>query len=122
MSDKVKLPKEIAGVIEEFKKTYIEGYNWMILSAITRDPDEKISHYESILRNFAKGSEKNFIKILQALVNGYEVEQTPEDKVREIFKNPDPFHNGIGELSASYRDGIRDTLDTLNIKIEGVNT
>lgn len=55
--------------------------------------------------------------LIRALYIGYEVEETPEDKVMELYKNPD-----LHELNPnSYRIGIRDALNALNIKIDGVN-
>ncbi|NUJ16264.1 DUF1642 domain-containing protein [Bacillus glycinifermentans] len=53
-----------------------------------------------------------FTDFLAALINGYEVEKTPEDKVREYFVN----------LSESCdRRAVISTLNLLGIKIEGVN-
>jgi hypothetical protein len=64
-----------------------------------------------------------------ALVNGYEVEQTPEDKVRERYSRAVAdmrFHRekcqiGMEKYFDGYTSGIFDCLDDLNIKIEGVN-
>lgn len=58
---------------------------------------------------------------IRAVYIGYEVEETPEDKVREYYKDQ--------IKRASSRDGtdhvspaaIRKVLDLLNIKIDGVN-
>ncbi|MED1148918.1 hypothetical protein P4T97_06740 [Bacillus paralicheniformis] len=67
------------------------------------------------------------LTIVAALINGYEVEKTPEEKVREYYaanyqrheqsmpRSKDDFYtSGVAE-------GVRNTLDSLGIKIEGVN-
>lgn len=67
------------------------------------------------------------LRFATALVNGYEVEKTPEEKVREYYatnyqrheqslpRSKDDFYtSGVAE-------GVRSTLDLLGIKIEGVN-
>lgn len=112
MSDKVKLPKNVTEAIEKCR----EGYSEKDVIAIA------IADYKSgSYREMQVFANEYFEVFLKAIVNGYEIEESPEDQVRECFKNPPLFNNGIGELSTSYRNGIRDTLDTLNIKIEGVN-
>jgi hypothetical protein len=67
-------------------------------------------------------------KFLQALVNGWEVEQTPEDKLREVYTKQTPNHSEghpgyYRELEncKSFQEGITFALNTLNIKISGVN-
>ncbi|ATH91715.1 hypothetical protein [Bacillus glycinifermentans] len=68
-----------------------------------------------------------FTDFLAALINRYEVEKTPEEKVREYYatnyqrheqslpRSKDDFYtSGVAE-------GVRSTLDLLGIKIEGVN-
>lgn len=51
--------------------------------------------------------------LMQALVNGYKVEKTPEEKVRELYRS--------GETTAHEAKAIKSTLNILGIKIEGVN-
>lgn len=59
-----------------------------------------------------------FDKFVQALYNGYEIEETPEDMVRNLFEkeNAKSVNSQMSSVSA-----IRQTLALLNIKIEGVN-
>ncbi|MCY8493711.1 hypothetical protein [Bacillus inaquosorum] len=69
------------------------------------------------------------LTLAAALVNGYEVEKAPEEKVREYFEKTKRtrdernsagdhegrrFHNGV-------LDGIISTISILGIQIEGVN-
>lgn len=66
------------------------------------------------LITFAKCRTETFLK---ALVNGYEVEETPEDKVRYYYMK----QSRIGDLIDSTDYAIRHVLDLLGIKIEGIN-
>ncbi|MEG7333299.1 hypothetical protein [Bacillus sp. 0102A] len=68
----------------------------------------------------------DLMTLAAALVNGYEVEKTPEEKVREYFESlwsdycdsDDPF---IEVACESARAAVKETLNLLGIKIEGVN-
>lgn len=67
--------------------------------------------------------------LMQALVNGYEVEKSPEEKVREYYDrcrdNARIADNNERYDQAEYLNsqaiGVSITLDILGIKIEGVN-
>ncbi|MGG0052945.1 hypothetical protein [Bacillus atrophaeus] len=96
---------------------------------------------EGILRSYTNDSltvgenncrclyELDLLTLAAALVNGYEIEATPEEKVREYFEKTKRrrderdlvgdhegrrFHNGV-------LDGIISTISILGIRIEGVN-
>ena len=57
-----------------------------------------------------------FTDFLAALINGYEVEKTPEEKVREYYES-----YGGSPSAMERKEAVQDTLDLLGIKIEGVN-
>jgi len=70
---------------------------------------------EIILRHF----DGNHDELMEALICGYEVEQTPEEKVRQYYRKlieSDPEEFTQGALA-----GFIDALDLLRIKIDGVN-
>ncbi|OJT65468.1 hypothetical protein BFP49_09485 [Bacillus licheniformis] len=56
------------------------------------------------------------LTIVAALINGYEVEKTPEEKVREYYES-----HGGSPSAEERKAAIRETLYKLGIKIEGVN-
>ncbi|MCY8348063.1 hypothetical protein MOC74_21910 [Bacillus haynesii] len=56
------------------------------------------------------------IILAAALINGYEVEKTPEEKVREYYES-----YGGSPSAMERKEAVQDTLDLLGIKIEGVN-
>jgi len=54
---------------------------------------------------------RGFLLLAQTLIIGYEVEQTPEENVTEYYKNGGHIERIV----------VRETLNRLGIKIEGVN-
>lgn len=113
---KVVVTKEVAEAIEEL---YIEygGKTPDRVEVITYD----IIRVTSMRKEFGGMRLQDVIK---AISEGYEVERSPEDKVREYYAR-----NGNEYASTPYttnlfegrRQGIVETLDLLGIKIEGVN-
>ncbi|OQV53337.1 hypothetical protein [Bacillus velezensis] len=68
----------------------------------------------------------DILTLAAALVNGYEVEGTPEDRVREYFaelqeKERAAQSRGVTFSLECEREGVINTLNLLGIKIEGVN-
>ena len=130
-NEKVTLPREVA---EEIRKARIHFRRDAGIVMNLR------SHYRlmKLSRIFDNGTHKEdgggleVDLLMRALVNGYEVEKSPEEKVREFYKKAmrdavDTEHSGSLEFSGSSRvavgqaNGISRTLDLLGIKIEGVN-
>lgn len=69
-----------------------------------------------------------FDTLLAALVNGYEREKTPEESVADMYANLKQseqmhltFYGGRPEGYTLAARCVKSTLDTLGIKIEGVN-
>jgi hypothetical protein len=108
--DKVVLPKEVANAIEISR---ICGYS--TLEIVIHSLEAIDGHaYKDTIRHFAAD---NFDTFLNALVNGYEVVKTTEERLRERYE----YAERVGGGGRIYRDAVRDTLDILGIKIEGVN-
>ncbi|MGG4028702.1 hypothetical protein ABEV77_04140 [Bacillus subtilis] len=78
------------------------------------------------IEEFSCLNELDIMTLAAALVNGYEVEKTPEEKLREYYESlwsdycdsDDPF---IEVACESARAAVKETLNLLGIKIEGVN-
>lgn len=110
------MPREDADTIEECKTDL--GTHWK-QNMISRHLEHKIAF------------KSEFDVILQALVIGFEVEQTPEDKVRELYekasnKKSEIYHRSAVdfdevELQNGIMQGIEAILKIYNIKISGVN-
>lgn len=108
MSEKVKLPKEVAEAIRVVRGAYKSNCEFD-LEFLKR---ESFDWMQPIIE-YTQESRDNMANYFAALVNGYEVEQTPEDKVRE-------YYNNIKQNQELQAVALR-LLDILNIKIEGVN-
>lgn len=64
--------------------------------------------------------ELDLIDFATALINGYEIAKSPEEKVREFYV--EALHTAWDERAGrDVQNAIRYTLETLGIKIEGVN-
>ncbi|MDR7001634.1 hypothetical protein [Neobacillus niacini] len=63
---------------------------------------------EIILRHF----DGDYDLLMEALICGYQIEKSPEDKVREYYENL---------YYAAEKTCVEHTLDLLGIKIAGVN-
>jgi Protein of unknown function (DUF1642) len=119
MTDKVTrvtLPREVAEAIEDLRKDHYD--NRALIDEI----------YEGAARPVLQAyAEANFDTLLNALVNGYEIEKSPEDKVREYYEEiREVFKSTIdGSYDEEYLRGIMHgvvkTLNLLGIKVPGVN-
>lgn len=114
--ERVKLPKEVAEAIEYLKK---EDFADSDLIRVGTGDKERAYEAEDIIYGWC--SCYNLLRFVGALVNGYEVEETPADKVREMFREEgESDKNGSPHASWILTGALR-ILDIYNIKIEGVN-
>jgi Protein of unknown function (DUF1642) len=117
---KVVLPREVAEAIESLRKNQFD--NRAIINRIYKATAPPALQLYAI---------ENFDTLLNALVNGYEIEKSPEEKVREYYEEIHEKHGkSFAEVPyggkpphyfSGVKDGIKTTLDILEIKIEGVN-
>jgi hypothetical protein len=110
--NKVTLPKEVAEELEYALEH--ERSNSILFAEVIAGVYEKLhAHFEY-----------DTDSLMSALVNGYEVEQTPEEKVREYYegyKRMEAWRGHDGHDARGAVDIIETTLDLLGIKISGVN-
>lgn len=114
MSEKVKLPREIADALSKSKHigpAAILGHLTQLLIASDQNTTPELF---IICRYF----EKNPYIMASAIISGYEVEETPEEKVKALFKK----YNNETDMHYGYRLAVRECLEALNIEIDGVNT
>lgn len=117
---KVTLPREVAEAIEKLRSITWTDYG--MLSAVRNAPENPNAVTVSEWA-FGEGSGSPDL-LMRALVNGYEVEKTPEEKVREYYDRYNPEYATTlftEELFTGRRQGVYNTLDLLGIKIEGIN-
>ena len=68
------------------------------------------------LETYAALNELSNWKMAQILINGYEVEGKPEERLLEIYK----FYKKVSDDGIP-EEVIEEVLDALNIKIKGIN-
>lgn len=111
---KPEITKEQAGAI-----TYLRG--------LGRDDEYILSKRGVYVRRCAVLNDLSRVSLAAALINGYEIVMTPEEKVRAYYEYNYAEHEKSKPFSdedyytAGVSNGIRQTLDHLGIKIEGVN-
>src|SRR5690554_4521379 len=115
--NKVKLPKEVAEAVQmKFDHYSQEGMAYMMLEC---------SMSESVISKWIDSEKENIVKLSQTLVELYKTVQTLEDKVRSLY-NRFVNSNDRDDFDEIYASGviagIKLTLESQGIWIEGVNT
>lgn len=110
MTEKVKVSKEVAEAIEFLKKEF--DYNFEAFMKVSLNDGWHINKNCTPLN---KISVEDLAKIL---INGYEVELTPEEKIKKLFygyAGENEFHESDAQKA------ILELLEILEKKVEGVN-
>ena len=130
---KVKLPKEIAEAIDHLRTITTTNYDVIRVVEFTDLNPVVRKVYDWAYKTSGKGTPD---LLMQALVNGYEIEKTPEElraiahgKVRDYYaelkrkESRARFWDDYEEVLANMRKrhATTDVLRMLGIKIEGVN-
>lgn len=116
---KVKLPKEVAKAVEHVKESQ-------------SDREQIIKFHCSDFVWTGLCEPLNHTKLdtlIRALYIGYEVEETPEEKVRELYENAKIAEKKCRERADGMEvnfyqgkmEGMKQTLDAYGYKIKGVN-
>ena len=126
----VRLPKNVAEAIErvwyavqdDIATKHMRLTNWNFLKDEV-EGHQVLDYDWKTLMGYAETYPLNY---MQALVIGYEIEETPEDTVRNAFQHALNEIESLGdhpqvEHWKGMKSGIIITLGALNIKIEGVN-
>lgn len=122
-NEKVTIPREVAEAIEELRKEDCTNFDVMRRAhgALITEPD-------LVLYRWAFRSQEGSPDLLMcALVNGYNVEKSPEEKLRNICEEYRANYRSTEdwERDNAYAEGvlfgIEETLELLDITIEGIN-
>lgn len=106
-ANKVTLPRDVAEAIER----YLNEFDKERLLKAHGDSGEWVDDDRQALNKI------DLMTLASALVNGYEVEKSPEERVLKFYLEGDVPYQWMSEK----RRIIKTTLDLLGIKIEGVN-
>lgn len=97
------------------------------LRELSRNDAYILRNHGEYARHCAVLNNLSLVSLAAALINGYEIEKSPEEKVRELYNYNHEKHERSDALSpedyytAGIDWGIRQTLNHLGVKIEGVN-
>jgi hypothetical protein len=123
---KVKLPKDVTEAIESFRSQGWSDY-LLVLSTFdfTQKPHAVVAKETEVLRKHFANSDGEK-RLFSALVNGYEVDEKPNEEVKEeVQEKMRRYYEGLEkqfDTSEWYMTlGFLRALDLLGIKIEGVN-
>ena len=116
MTEKLKVSRYVADAIESLNRD-----SFTVSTNIQRHAD---SGWKSAER--APLNTLSLEELATALIVGYEVEMTPHEEIAQLYKYHYPKAEKIGNLSEisfsrGYVEGVKFTLEKLDIKIKGVN-
>ena len=116
MSEKVKLPKEVAEAVEILKTQHF-GDDSILFGVLGNTTDSEFI----TLRKYAQNV--SFKSLLRALVNGYEIEGAPitlEITTAQIKSLKSYYTSDC--ILREYKVGLRDALETIGLKVEGITS
>src|SRR5690625_3000856 len=125
---KVVLPKNVADAIKEMRDNGVNdcGIVYYVMSDPgSSDLTDSIKEIERWVFKYGEGGSPDLL--MSAIVNGYVVEATSEDKLREYLRRNEiepasvPVSSNTVYKMIGRRQGVWDTLDILGITVEGVN-
>lgn len=117
---KVTLPRKVAEALEELRN-YPGVTDEHILTRALRGHFDDLGRF-GCLSEFVR-QRGGLITLASAIINGYEVEKTPHDKVREHYEKL-VGASGSGEYREQYLaaiDTVKIVLDLLGVTIDGIN-
>ena len=118
MSEKVKVSREVANFIESCKSNgtfYWEDELLYGHASFMNGSDVAVREDAKCLNKYST------FELAQILVLGYEVEETPEEKIKEkyeLFTDTTSFNKGFVD---GYSLGVKNVLKILGIEIKGIN-
>lgn len=135
MTKKVTLPRDVAEAIEKLREYGWEQANLLNAGEFINIDRPTLAEIGGehigfpIAEWLSNDFHANYPNYVSALVNGYTIEQSPEEKLREYYDNLVNRANEIiaegravgAILPSAERVGIERTLDMLGIQIEGIN-
>lgn len=115
--------------MEKVKVTKAQADAFEEIIGVGDDMSHQVQLHAKYPDNWRSNSELNGMPLdtfIRALYIGYEVELSPEEKVREMYckaadEEKDLYNHPQASWWRSRRRAIFDTVNALGIKIEGVN-
>lgn len=126
MSEKVKLPKKVANAMDALDLKTEDSAKWAFFNISTLEK-EHLEPYAITIKNYFH---PHYFSLAQAMINGYEAELTPEEKLLEKIQEWRRLRDEHGDASqviaydryGHYLWSAHAIFDILGIKVEGVNS
>ena len=112
VSDKVVLTTNQHEALETFRAKGIT--NKEIITSQIEQCLLQVNGYEYI-------AQMDVDDLIRALYIGYTVEETTEEKILKMYKNPHNYYDESDGQWGAFQSGVYNTLQKLRIKIEGIN-
>lgn len=124
MTKKVTLPHDVAEAIEQLRLLGRSSYGIITgMEAAEEEANIKGKEFYDILND--RYTHVPTSELMSALVNGYTIEQSPEEKLIATYKAYKERCIGKVDYTGGLTDGcvigIETTLSILGIQIEGIN-
>lgn len=119
MTEKLKVSREVADVLDGLNRKDLNTDTWLKMHSEGEWVSAKCKPLNTLsLEEFAR-----------ALINGYEVEMTPHELIQKAYKKSNVKRGvsvGLNDMILAgaengFMNGVEFTLNTLGIKIKGVN-
>lgn len=122
MSEKVKVSHEIANALDTLLENNSKDH---VLYLIADKGPHSIGRFDAEAIIFLRKNTSP-LGVAKMLINGYEVELTPEEVISKDFliEKENALSNPYADSrirSHGYTLGVRNTLELLGIKIKGIN-
>ena len=122
MTEKLKVSREVADAIEYLRTTVAD-------EAIMKDHADTVVNNSPWAKKCAPLNKISLLDMASMLTNGYEVEMTSHERIMKAYNAAKRTKNGsfarTNDATYCYHSGvmtgITTALDTLGIKIKGVN-
>ena len=123
MGEKVKVSREVANFIERYETNVDRTPGWKD-HLIFEHSRAWVGNFDDVTEDALCMSEISPLELAEILVVGYEIEETPEDRILETYNscirpniNFPPQKNHV----QGFASGIEFVLKELGIKIKGIN-
>jgi spermidine synthase len=115
---KVTIPAEIADAIEYLRKDCHVWDDAIILNCFDGGYYRTTCCIRQLLGKYAL---QNPAVLASAIVNGYEREMTDEERAHAKVREKYDYYRGDMTYGEAFCDGMKFVLNSLNVKIAGVN-
>lgn len=123
MAEKVKVSREVANFIEGYEANVNSTPGWED-HLIFEHSRTWMNGFDGVKEEALCMSEISPLELAEILTKGYETEEAPEEKILKMYKSKNDGRyqsDDMKWINDAYANGIVYTLESLGIKIKGIN-